>query len=387
MNSLLRFLNGYLIVKISGDDREKIINSANLYGISFFNIKFLNDCVYAYMKIGDFKNLRALKRKHNVKIKIFKKCGLPFVINKYRLRAGFFAGAVLFFAVLYFLSGFIWRIDFCGNKKISDERLNEICSQIGIKTGIRYKKIDFNKKAQELLLLEDGLSWASINTEGCVLSVNVSEIKNKQEDNKPSNIKSLCDGKIVKIDISSGMPLVKVGDTVAKDELIVSGIIESKSKTAFVKSKGTVLAKTERSVSSSGKYRETVKTETGKKEKRAVLTFFNFNIPLFCGNSTEDYRTETKVKNLKLFGGETPVYLTEKTYYLSKKRTVKKDKEKLIEELNAKNREKVKKLCVESAKIRDRSIKYEENGITVTYVLECVENIAVFEPINVEYKN
>ena len=40
-----------------------------------------------------------------------------------------------------------------------------------------------------------------------------------------------------------------------------------------------------------------------------------------------------------------------------------------------------------SAEIKDTSIKYEENGITVTYVLECVENIAVFEPINVEYKN
>ena len=82
MNSLLRFLNGYLIVEISGDDREKIINSANIYGVSFFNIKFLNNRVYAYMKIGDFKNLRAIKRKKNVKIRIFKKFGLPFIFKK-----------------------------------------------------------------------------------------------------------------------------------------------------------------------------------------------------------------------------------------------------------------------------------------------------------------
>ena len=47
----------------------------------------------------------------------------------------------------------------------------------------------------------------------------------------------------------------------------------------------------------------------------------------------------------------------------------------------------INKLCVESAEIIDMNTKYEENGITVTYVLECVENIAVFEPINVEYKN
>ncbi len=387
MNSLLRFLNGYLIVEISGDDREKIINSANIFGVSFFNIKFLNNCVYAYMKIGDFKNLRAIKRKKNVKIRIFKKCGLPFIFKKYKLRAGFFTGTVLFFAVIYFLSGFIWEIHFCGNKKISDKRLNEICSQIGIKTGQRYKKIDFNKKAQELLLNEDGLSWASMNIEGCVLTVNVSEIKNKQEDQKPSNIKSLSDGKIVKIDISSGMPLVKVGDSVAKDELIVSGIIESSSKTAFVKSKGTVLAKTVRTVSSSGKYKETLLTENGKKERRTVLTFFKFNLPLFCGNPTDKFRTETKIKKLKLFGGETPVFLTEKTYYLNKKNTVVKSKEKLLSELNQKNREMINKLCVESAEIIDMNTKYEENGITVTYVLECVENIAVFEPINVEYKN
>ena len=57
-----------------------------------------------------------------------------------------------------------------------------------------------------------------------------------------------ADGIIKKMDIVSGNSVVKVGQAVKKGDLLVSGIIETVDGTRFVKSKGTVLATSEKEI-------------------------------------------------------------------------------------------------------------------------------------------
>ena len=380
MNSILRFLNGYLIIKIMGDDREKLINRATINGIILKNFRSEKDYITVLINLKDFKKLRKIKRKTDAKIKIFKKRGIPFIIGKYKKRTGFLTGIILFFIILETMSGFIWKIDVHGNKNIDDKTIINSCKKIGISEGKRYKKSILDKKSQELLLDLDNLSWAAINEEGCILSVDVSEIKDKNNKEKPGNIKSSADGIITKIDITSGMPLVKVGDAVSKDELLVSGIIEGKNTTQFVKSKGDIFADTQRSVESTEDYRIVIKEKTKKREKRAVLSLFGLKIPLFIGDCTEENVNSTTHKQFKLLKKEIPIALTVKEYTIC-------DTKKEIRSKNKLEKILIEKNFGKNAKITDFKTEFSKSGAKVTTYFTTNENIAVPESIIVEDQN
>lgn len=387
MNSILRFLNGYLIIKIIGDDREKLINRATINGIILKNFRSEKDYITVLINLKDFKKLRKIKRKTDAKIKIFKKRGIPFIIGKYKKRTGFLTGIILFFIILETMSGFIWKIDVHGNKNIDDKTIINSCKKIGISEGKRYKKSILDKKSQELLLDLDNLSWAAINEEGCILSVDVSEIKDKNNKEKPGNIKSSADGIITKIDITSGMPLVKVGDAVSKDELLVSGIIEGKNTTQFVKSKGDIFADTQRSVESTEDYRIVIKEKTKKREKRAVLSLFGLKIPLFIGDCTEENVNSTTHKQFKLLKKEIPIALTVKEYTICDTKKEIRSKNKLEKILIEKNKKYIEKNFGKNAKITDFKTEFSKSGAKVTTYFTTNENIAVPESIIVEDQN
>ena len=84
---LLRLLLGYVRVEIEGYYIERFINICQLRKILIWNLK-REKGVKLYINIGikDYKKLREISRKTNCKIKILKKKGLPFFINKYKKR-------------------------------------------------------------------------------------------------------------------------------------------------------------------------------------------------------------------------------------------------------------------------------------------------------------
>lgn len=387
MNSIIRFLSGYLIIKISGEDREKLINRLACSGIVLKNFRSGKEYITALISIKDFKNIRKIKKNLNTNVKILKKIGIPFIIDKYKKRTGFFIGIILFFLILEIMSGFIWKIEVHGNKSIGSSEIITACRKIGIREGKRYSKEKLDKKSQELLLYLDDLSWAAINKEGCILSVDVSEIKDKKAKEKPGNIKSSSDGIITKIDISSGMPLVKVGDAVCKDELLVSGIIEGKSGTHFVKSKGDIFADTDKSVSSSEEFKVKTKIKTTKSEKRVVISFFGIKIPLFIGNCTKPNISKTTYKQLKFLNKEIPIGFTVKEYKICKTESKIRSKDELEKILKEKNIKTIKSACFENAEIIDNETVFSKTGATVTTHFRTNENIAVQEPIIIEEQN
>ena len=69
----------------------------------------------------------------------------------------------------------------------------------------------------------------------------------------PTNLKAAADGIIKRIDVTSGNCIVKVGDTVAKGDILVSGMEERADGTKFVHSAGRVTAVIEREVTVTAK--------------------------------------------------------------------------------------------------------------------------------------
>ena len=386
---LWRYLFGYLTISLCGENAEKVLNVAAKNNINIWDLKCNKGKITGNIGIKNFKKLRTLKRKIKCKVKIIKKIGLPFRIKRYINRTGFFIGIIIFAVIILCLSNFVWVINIEGNSTLSKSIILDSCEKIGIKVGIIKNKVDTKYDSQRLLLKQKGSAWGSFNLEGCVLTLNLTEtaVTDKEERESPSNIKAAVNGKIKKIDVSSGDVLVKVGDTVSKGEILVSGIIKNLSSTMFVHSNGEIIANTERTFSSSGNFVQQIKAETGKVKKRYTVEIFNLKIPLFLGSVKDDYIYSCKIKNLKLFDNKIPINVAIETYTVIQEKTVEYDMAKLEELLFDEIKNQIEELNFISAEEINRESILTNEGILLKVTYNCEENIAKQDEILLNDEN
>ena len=374
---LYRFFCGILEVEFFGIYPEKIINLCAKNRIAVWNVHYGNEKIRLFITVKDFKRLPKILKRSGLRLHILNKTGFPFFINRYKRRFGIFAGIVIFFAVLQFMSGFIWIIEVEGNKTVTDREILAICEEIGIKIGVKRNSIDTKNTPQDLLLKTDKLSWGSFNIEGCKLTVNVTEIVPKTEDNTvATNLKAAKDGIIEKIDVTSGNPVVKVGDIVKKGDLLVSGITETMRDTKFVHSIGTVTAKTEETITLFEPFIKKTETLTGKTAKRRVLEIFGIKIPLYIGKEKGNFKTETDCKNLKLLSQNIPIKIYTKKFIFVKKENLTRDYNELCQQL----RERLEKESkTKNFNVKTKDLTQNEKGVTLTAVVTKTEDITYSE--------
>ena len=377
---IYRLIFGYLRVKFYGDYRERILSLCATNGINLWNTKTSGDAIISSVLLRDFRHIRHIAAGQKIRVHILKKSGLPFVTQRYKRRFGILAGAVLFFCILEFMSGYIWIIDINGNHNVKDEEILAACEKIGITEGIKKDSI-YPKFEREKLLLElDDIAWASLNIEGSRLTVNVTEIREYDREKVYSNLKSTADGIIEKMDIVSGNSVVKVGDAVKKGDLLVSGIIETADSTRFVNSRGTVTARTERKIVLKEDYLQKMPVPTGEVKSKSVLDFYGFEIPLYLGRETENYEYSQKSRQLKLFGQSLPIFIHTKRFEFYKEKNVKYDYEQLCDNLTERLEEEISGIECESSRVISKEFSDDGTGVTLTAVVELEENI-VFEDI------
>lgn len=386
---LWRFFAGYLTITFCGEKAEEILNAAAKNHIELWNLRCRKGEITGNISIKKFRRLRIAKRGIKCRIKIIKKTGFTFYINRYVNRAGFFVGIVLFFLLLELLSNFIWIINVEGNINISNSEILNSCKEIGIKECMPKRKINNKYDAQRLLLCKKELAWASLNVEGCVLTVNLSEaeITDKESRKLPSNLKASFEGEINKIDINSGNAVIKVGDTVSKGDLLVSGIVERLSSTIFVHSDGEIIASTTRVFSAQGDFSQKVKYEKGNIIKRNAIEIFNLKIPLFFGTVKGDHKVEKKVKNLKLFDKNIPLRIaTERITQIAEK-NVTYDEAALTEILYSDIQKQIQELNPIKFEEYNREVIPTDSGILLKITYKCEENIATQEKILLSTEN
>lgn len=374
---LYRFFCGILEIELSGIYPEKIFSFLAQNRINVWNSRFANQKIRLYITVKDFRRLPQILKKSGIRVHILRKKGFPFFIKKYRKRFGIFMGIILFFAILQFMSGYIWIIDVTGNKTVSDSEILNGCESLGIKVGTKKSQIDTKNTVQDLLLKTDKLSWGSFNIEGCRLSVNVTEITPKGEDNSiATNLKAKSDGVITKIDVTSGNCVVKVGDTVKKGDILVSGIIENANDTKFVHSIGSVEAKIEENITFEEKLIKNVKYPTGKVKTKKVLEIFNLKIPLYLGKTKGEFETVKDKETLKLFSQKLPIILHTKKFTFVNNKTEKQTVKALSETLEKRL---LKSKNENGFVIKSKEITVQDNNVILNASITKTEDITYSE--------
>lgn len=379
---LYRYIKGYLVLEFSGEYAAKIFNLCTRGGIAMWNMRCNSQRITACIQASNFSKLRRVRKGSRIHVKILRKRGLPFFISKYRKRVGFFAGFVCFLALLYFLSGFVWTVQVNGNNKVSTAEILGACRQIGIYEGIRRERIDTKNKKEELLLKMNSLAWASLNIEGCVLTVDVREVKDKEGHREnPANLKASADGIIKRIDVKSGNCLVQIGDVVQKGDVLVSGVIERLNHTEFVHSSGIIVAQTERRIAASGGYTQKQEIETGEFFKRRVLRLFGFDIPLFVSAVKGNNNTKITANNVYLFGNKLPFSVFTKEYRPVETKDIRYDKETLTEILKRDIEKQIADCGIREYTLKNEAVSEDGDVLNLMWEITAEENIAFEEVI------
>ena len=381
---LLRYLFGYIRIKIISDYPEKALNNIKNAEINVWNIRKKQDAIFANVTYKDFKRLKTVIDERIAKLEIAQKRGVFFNVNKYKKRSGMIVGFVLFFIVLSVVPNYIWNVNLYGNKEINSREILSALRELGVYEGVKISKIDSKKLVSELKLKISDISWAAINIEGAVANVEITErVVAEVETTEPSNLIASQDGCVVSIKALGGKTKVKLGDTVRKGDLLVSGIIEYKNgKQDFVRSYGEITCRTkdELIVNIPLKQKNILLTE--KTKKKTVLHTPFFDLPLFLNPIKFEYQKSITRRKIELFNNYIPIYLITANFYETRENIVEIGEDVALilaeKELNVKEKEMLSggKIIAKESKI----IK-NKNSLQLKAEYLCEKNIAFEEKI------
>lgn len=387
---IYKFINGYVYVKFISPFPEKMLNICAANGLNFWKVTLKKNILYFKISISDFKRLKVFKRNIKGKIHITKKNGLPFILQRNKYRYGMLVGAVIFVLLINFMSGFVWNLHISGNENISAESILQSLEALNIKEGSRISKIDPQIARNQLLINRKDISWAAFNIEGCRLTVDITETKQKDDKSKdPSNLKAAEDGVIKAVEVISGVANVRVGDAVLKGDLLVSGVVEYKDQhTEFVRSRAKIIAETEKVIRVEVPFKQTKRLQTGKYKKRRVLCFFGVKLPLYLGAVGENFELEPKNQTENESKPYLPIKIIENNYYETYDTEIVLTNDKAKQQAKTELEKAIKNYLSDGKILSQRTVsESNENALVMYAELKCEKDIILEEKILVNTRN
>ena len=372
----MKLIKGYTAITVKGLNIEKLINRLSKEGIAIYRAsrqehKRLDFCVeYASRQkvIACLDNLC-----YNYQIEGDK--GLLPLIRLLLKRAGLVAGCLIFAAALFFSSLFVADVRVSGCESIDPLGVAECARQAGA-AGFSFNKPSAREIEKRIYESFGNISFVSASYKGLVLHIEVVEAQPAPAviDNSPKDLVSQFDGKINRLIVYQGTPLVKAGDAVKKGQVLIGGFREKPGGEriplrAMGEAYGVVeLVYTERF--------ECVRTElsrTGRFAEQIYIELFGLAFPVKrpdAGYATFEEETESC---FIFFNNFLPARLVTVRRYETEPVTVREDFEKvkkvLVEEAQRKALEQAEKegrVLGSSVSIRDEGdIKYIEVTLSV----------------------
>lgn len=228
MIRILKFLRGYVQIKVWGFAPERFLNLCGNKNILLWDIKRDGEIYYMCISLAGFRQLKGIARKTRTRVVIQKRYGLPFLLPEIFARKMFLTG--LFFACFFWLwsSFYVWNITIEGNYAITEDVFISFLETEGVKVGVKAKSIDIEKLEKKIRSQFREITWTSAKLSGTTLYIAVKEndgILTQRGVLEAADLHAERDGRIVSMIVRAGIPQVKIGDSVEMGDLLVSGKI------------------------------------------------------------------------------------------------------------------------------------------------------------------
>ncbi len=390
INKIESYISGYLRINIEGYYIERFINICRKENIPVWSIKKEQDIRLTFsIKIKDFKKVCKIAKTTKCKLKIKKKKGFPFLLNRYRKRKIFAIFLIIVIILIGMSSNYVWNIEIVEENGNNLENIMQNLNQSGLGVGKRKSEINTKEVINKVRLERNDIAWMGIELKGTNAIVKIVKSKEKPEiinENEYCSIVANKPGIITKISAQDGTANVKVGDTINEGETLINGWVEGKyTGIRYVHAKGEIQAKVWYTKHKFIEYNTTEKRETGNQEEKYAIKFNNFKINLGKGVSKfEIYDTIETENKFKIFSDfYLPISIvktTNKEIENVQKRYNKEEAKMLgIKELE----EELNNEIENKENIVNKNINTYENkkGLDVYVTYEVLENIGTNEKI------
>lgn len=233
INKLLRYCNGLVYIKISGERFTDFINKALKENIVFYNTRKTNEEFLAEVSIKDFYRLRRNARDSGVRIKIRTRYGFPFVAARWLRRKGLLAGTLVFLISILIVSQFVLTISVEGNDSIPSEQIAAKAQELGIQKWVYMNKIDPDQLGTKMLENMPELAWISIEKRGTEIKIRVAEKTLPERTLLGGDLIAAKTGVVQDLMIIQGQAAVKEGDLVKTGQLLIKGTLSNVNEYTF----------------------------------------------------------------------------------------------------------------------------------------------------------
>ncbi len=388
---LLKYIFGYVRVSIEGYYIERFINICTINKLLIWNLK-RDKGTKLYLNIGieDFYKAVKISKKLKCKIKIIRKNGIPFVINKYKKRKVFLGTLVFIILLIGISTNFIWNISIVVDGSEQLENIENDILEAGIRVGMKKSEVNIQETINKIRFKRNDISWMGIEIKGTNVIVKVVKSVEAPEviDEKDySNIIATKSATITKIIAQNGTAKVKNGDKVEEGQILIQGVMEGKyTGNRYVHSLGEVEGIVEYTKSEKIPLKFTEKVKTGNKETKIRIKINNFQINFYKTLSKfKIYDTIEKEKKFKIFSNlYLPISITKITVEELENVQMEYSIEKATEIGTEKLEQKLEQEIGKEKNIlnKDINIIKTEEYIEVNVTYEVVENIGMQEKIN-----
>lgn len=277
------YFSGFVELRVEGSAPEKLVNLAYLRGIEFWDLRQRKGALSFSVLVEDFKDLRPLARAARCRVRIRRRVGFPFLLRRAKRRKILLIGLLAFILVLFYLSTFVWFVEVAGLKNLPPQRLLERAQELGLERGAPKSSLQLNQIERGLLDSIPELSWVKVNIHGTVAVIDAAErsLPPPVEVAGPCHVVAAKDGLIVSLLVLSGQSQVRNGDTVKKDQILISGrlggqtVEQAGQKTVLparlVEARGVIRARVWYQDYAETPLRQVTRIRTGRTEEREVL--------------------------------------------------------------------------------------------------------------------
>jgi len=282
MIKLLKYLKGYLRIRVWGFSPERFMNLCSNRNILLWDIVQDGEIFYMCVSLKGFWQLKEVTRKTGTRVVICERHGLPFFVPTLRTRIVFVAG--LFLAVGFWIwsSFYIWDIDLEGNYRITEDGFYAFLQRLEVDVGMRKDELDIEHLEKEIRRAFPEITWTSAKLTGTKLYIAVKEndapiIAAVETEEEGMDLVSEYSGKVVSMIVRSGVPQVSIGDLVEEGTLLVEGKVPVFNEDATVREYRYVEADADIILEYDRQFEETLpldyirKEYTGRIKKRFFL--------------------------------------------------------------------------------------------------------------------
>lgn len=245
----MKYFDRFLHIRVITAEPELLLSKLTTANIVLWEVCFHDMLTIDFLiKRRQLPLVEKILKQSGNTCRILKKEGIGWWLGSIKKRVVFLAGMVLFMICALHIPGRVFFIETRGNETIPSNQILSTAETCGIRFGAKASDIRSEEMKNELLSSIPQLQWIGVDIQGTRAIIRVKE-RSVQENIVPqyppiSSIVAAKDGVITRMTVESGTPLFTVGQSVKKNDVIVSGYTDCGIKVLAENAKAEVFAHT-----------------------------------------------------------------------------------------------------------------------------------------------